>query len=297
MNKTPKVQQIIRHGAYGIILRNSHILLTQKRSGPYKGLWGLPGGSIEFGESPEDALRRELLDEAALEAGEVEFSNIATSTGEYDNNGERYGFHQVGLIYDVTDWTEQADLVPQEEKRWVSLKEIAQAELTPFARHAISNHIKEPTWRPSYSIQGKVVGLAKHEGRLLVCEVLNDDGIVKGWCLLGGGIEFGETAEDALRRGILKELGCGIVISGLPIVCENIFEHHGFQGHEIVFAFPITLDNPQIYANHRFQIREHKGSTHWVEWITIERFESKECMLFPLAIAEKVKDGLAKVKE
>lgn len=297
MNKTPKVQQIIRHGAYGVILQDSHILLTQKKSGPYKGLWGLPGGSIEFGESPEDALRRELLEEAVLEAGKLEFLNIATSTGEYDNNGERYGFHQVGLIYNVTDWTEQADLVPQEEKRWVSLKEIVQAELTPFARHAISNHNKEQTWRPSISIRGKVVGLAKHERKLLVCEVLDDHGNVKGWCPLGGGIEFGETAEDALRREILEELGCCIVISGSPIVCENIFEHHGFQGHEIVFAFPVTFDNPQIYSNHRFQIREHRGSTHWVEWIAIERFESKECVLFPPAIAEKIKSGLAKDKE
>lgn len=55
-----KINQISRHGAYGVVLRDSEILFTLKKSGPYKGLWGLPGGAIEFGETPEEALKREL---------------------------------------------------------------------------------------------------------------------------------------------------------------------------------------------------------------------------------------------
>lgn len=284
------MEKIIRHGAYGILLDESSILLTQKKSGPYKGMWGLPGGQIEFGESPEDALKRELLEEAALKAHHVDFFNITTSTGEYNNNGERYGFHQVGMIYNVTEWHEQTDLNPQEEKRWVLLKDIVQDQLTPFARYAISNHLKTQIWRPTNHLRGKVVGIAKHENKILVSEILDDHGNLKGWCPLGGGIEFGETSENALKREILEEAGCGIVILGPPIVCDNLFEHHGLQGHEIVLAFPISFDNPQIYSNHRFQIREDKGSLHWVEWISIDRFVSKECTLFPPDLAIKIKD-------
>jgi hypothetical protein len=40
----PHLKQITRFGAYGIILKDSQILLTQKKFGPYKDQWGLPGG-------------------------------------------------------------------------------------------------------------------------------------------------------------------------------------------------------------------------------------------------------------
>ena len=143
-------------------------------------------------------------------------------------------------------------------------------------------------WRPIDSIRAKVIGIAKCENRLLVCEVLDDQGALKGWCPLGGGIEFGETSEEALKREIFEELGCEILISGDPMICENIFEHHGAKGHEIIFAFPITFDDPQIYAKQRFQICESRGSMHWVEWVEMERFRSGKEILFPPNLVKQI---------
>lgn len=282
------MNQIIRHGAYGVVLHDSQILLTQKKLGPYQGLWGLPGGSIEFGETPEETLKRELLEESSLVIRRIEFLNIATATGKYSKNGEPYGFHQVGLIYRVIDWIKQPNVIPEEENRWISLNNIIHQELTPFARHAISNLPTNQAWRPNNIIRGKVIGLAKHENRLLVCEVLNDEGVLKGWCPIGGGIEFGETAQEALKREIQEELKCNISITNDPIICENIFEHHEAKGHEIIFAFPIKLEDQTIYTRNRFQIHEHKGSSHWVEWIPIEHFEQRKAVLFPSILIKKI---------
>ncbi len=134
MNHTNK---IIRHGAYGIVLQDSSILLTQKKSGPYQSLWGLPGGGIEFGETPEEALKRELLEESSLMVRELEFLTIATATGEYNKKGEPYGFHHVGLIYRVLDWIKEPNLTPEEENRWASLNSVISQELTPFGRYAV----------------------------------------------------------------------------------------------------------------------------------------------------------------
>ncbi len=50
------MNQIQRYGVYGIVMNKGFILLTLKKSGPYKGLWDLPGGGIEFGESPDRGL-------------------------------------------------------------------------------------------------------------------------------------------------------------------------------------------------------------------------------------------------
>jgi ADP-ribose pyrophosphatase YjhB (NUDIX family) len=280
--------KIIRHGAYGVVLQDSQILLTQKKSGPYQGLWGLPGGTIEFGETPEETLSRELLEESSLVILGVEFLNIATATGEYSKNGQPYGFHQVGLIYRVINWVKQSYVIPEEENRWTSLNNITHEELTPFARHAIANLPTNKAWRPNNTIRGKVIGLAKHENRLLVCEVLNDDGVLKGWCPIGGGIEFGETAQEALKREIQEELRCDVSVTNDPIICENIFEHHGVKGHEIIFAFPIRLEDQAIYGKNRFQIHEHRSCSHWVEWIPIEHFEQGEAVLFPSILTKKV---------
>ena len=39
------------------------IFATARGYGPYKGMWEFPGGKIEPGESPEQALKREILEE------------------------------------------------------------------------------------------------------------------------------------------------------------------------------------------------------------------------------------------
>lgn len=134
----PKKNQITRYGAYGVLVQGSTIFLTLKKSGPYKGLWGLPGGAIEFSETPEEALKRELLEETAMTAAQLELLSIATSMGEYDNNGIGYRFHQIGIIYKVLNLKVIPDLVPEEEGRWVALKGVKQDELTPFAKHVLN---------------------------------------------------------------------------------------------------------------------------------------------------------------
>ncbi len=132
-----KIKQISRYGAYGIVLKDSNILLTLKKSGPYKGLWGLPGGGIEFGESPEETLKRELLEETALAVIRSEFFSIATSNCEYDKNGERCHFHHIGIIYTILESITVPDLIPEDEERWVALLDIDLTQLTPFATKAI----------------------------------------------------------------------------------------------------------------------------------------------------------------
>ena len=53
----------IIHVVAAIIINGDKIFATQRGYGEWKDYWEFPGGKIEPGETPEDALRREILEE------------------------------------------------------------------------------------------------------------------------------------------------------------------------------------------------------------------------------------------
>jgi 8-oxo-dGTP diphosphatase len=50
-----------------IIVKDNKIFATKRGYGDFKGWWEFPGGKIEPGESPEDALKREIMEELDAE--------------------------------------------------------------------------------------------------------------------------------------------------------------------------------------------------------------------------------------
>jgi ADP-ribose pyrophosphatase YjhB (NUDIX family) len=73
---------------------------------------------------------------------------------------------------------------------------------------------------------------------------------------LGGGIEFGERAEDAVVRELHEETGEKIVVRRLLGVLENVFTHEGADHHEICFVFDVEFDESSAYGRPRFEIVE-----------------------------------------
>lgn len=60
-------------GVGAVIVERDHILLVQRGRDPGKGLWAVPGGKVDRGESLRIAVRREVAEETGLEVevGEV----------------------------------------------------------------------------------------------------------------------------------------------------------------------------------------------------------------------------------
>lgn len=63
-----------------IILHDNLIFATERGYGDFKGGWEFPGGKVESGESPQEALRREIREELAME---IEVGELF-ETVEYD---------------------------------------------------------------------------------------------------------------------------------------------------------------------------------------------------------------------
>ena len=56
-----------------VIKENGRFLATQRGYGEFKGMWEFPGGKIENGENPEEALDREIFEELEISLKNVEF--------------------------------------------------------------------------------------------------------------------------------------------------------------------------------------------------------------------------------
>lgn len=50
------------------MLEQEHVLLIQRGQPPCEGQWSVPGGVVEIGESPEEAIIREVYEECAVKA-------------------------------------------------------------------------------------------------------------------------------------------------------------------------------------------------------------------------------------
>jgi ADP-ribose pyrophosphatase YjhB (NUDIX family) len=97
---------------------------------------------------------------------------------------------------------------------------------------------------------------------------------------LGGEIEFGERAEDAVRREISEELGCEIEDVRLLAVSENIFTYLGAAGHELVWTFEARLADASLYE--REVVECHEGESRFeAHWVPLGVFERGEAPLFP----------------
>ena len=134
------------HVAAGIIRKegSDELLAVQRGYGDMQGLWEFPGGKLMRGESPEDAVRRELMEEL-----QVKVTNLRDFyTVEYDYPD----FHLSMECYycslaDESDEPQKHDR--QLDIRWIPRTSLATVEWMPADKGLIDALIKPPmTPRP-----------------------------------------------------------------------------------------------------------------------------------------------------
>jgi ADP-ribose pyrophosphatase YjhB (NUDIX family) len=61
-----------------VLVRDGRVLLVKRNIEPGLGLWGLPAGFMEWGESPEESLQREVLEETGLECRSLRLLTVCS---------------------------------------------------------------------------------------------------------------------------------------------------------------------------------------------------------------------------
>lgn len=109
----------------GIIVCQNKILIAQRKRGKdLEYFWEFPGGKIEQGETCEECLHREILEEFNMEINVGEF--FMESSYDYD-----FGTFVLEVYWAQCPQEEIPDLFEHEQAQWVELKDLAKYNFAP----------------------------------------------------------------------------------------------------------------------------------------------------------------------
>jgi mutator protein MutT len=110
-------------GVGAIIFKRDRILMAQRGKQPLQGWWSLPGGALELGESLQDAVCREVLEETGLMVRPVKLFEVFERILRDDAGAPEYHYVLIDYVCRVTggelragddvcrvEWVRQRDL-------------------------------------------------------------------------------------------------------------------------------------------------------------------------------------------
>ena len=106
-----------------IILKGDQVFATQRGYGDFKGWWEFPGGKIETGEFPQEALRREIREE--LDAEIVVGDLLETVEWDYP------AFHLTMHCFVCTLESESLHLNEHADSAWLTKDTLASVKWLP----------------------------------------------------------------------------------------------------------------------------------------------------------------------
>lgn len=118
--------KVVLVSAVALLDRDNRVLLAQRPEGKLMaGLWEFPGGKVEAGETPEDALVRELHEELGIETWNSCLAPLTFASHSYED------FHLFMPLFVCRKWN--GIVTPQEgqQLKWVRGNELRDYPMPP----------------------------------------------------------------------------------------------------------------------------------------------------------------------
>ena len=112
--------------ACALINEYGKVLINERPVGKdYAGYWEFPGGKVDEGETPEEAIIRELKEEINIDVTGSCLAPLSFTEKQYDN------YYIVVLLYVCRRWNGHIMPMEEQELAWVNPKEINNFNLLP----------------------------------------------------------------------------------------------------------------------------------------------------------------------
>ncbi|PKO23597.1 MAG: NUDIX hydrolase [Chloroflexi bacterium HGW-Chloroflexi-1] len=123
-------------GVGAVVWDGARLLLEQRGQEPARGLWAVPGGLIELGETAEDAVRREVREECGIDVTVGPLLGLFEPVQRDPDDRIRYHYVVIDFLAYYRSGTlrvgdDAADV------RWVAPADLAQYEMLPATRAMI----------------------------------------------------------------------------------------------------------------------------------------------------------------
>ena len=275
MSGLPKRQRV---AAYAVILRDGAILLS--RLAPTvtpDELWTLPGGGLDHGEDPRDAVVREIHEETGLDAviGETARVYSAHLPGVW-RDGRRVDAHALRIVYE--GWVAPDAPAPRVIEvggstmaaDWKPVTDVLDGTVpvAPMVLEALADH------RPFRHQRLGAYALVRRGDDVLLTRISERGFHTGSWTLPGGGVDHGESPRSAVLRELREECGVDGTVGELVAVHDDHFSGTAPSGryedfHAVAMAFAVTIDDAAEPV-----LTEADGTTDAVAWVPVADIES-----------------------
>lgn len=120
MTVIEKAKPVVLVAAAALVDLDNRVLIARRPEGkPMAGLWEFPGGKVDPGETPEQALVRELREELSIEVCDTCLAPFTFASHAYD------AFHLLMPLFLCRNWEGEVEAREGQDIKWVRASRLA----------------------------------------------------------------------------------------------------------------------------------------------------------------------------
>jgi len=281
--------------AYAVILRvrGGRVEILLSRLAPRVSrseLWTLPGGGVDHGEDPRDALIREVEEETGLAATVGDRARVYSAhMPRAPRDGRLVDAHAIRLVYE--GWVPPDSPVPRVvevdgstvEAAWKPLDDVSSGAVpvSSVVTEALVDH--QPFRLQRLAAYALVTRRRDGDEEVLLTHLSRTAAHPGTWTLPGGGVDHGEHPSVALAREVEEECGLACEVGALIGVHDTHFSGtapsgriEDFHGVHLLYRATVADGDPRVV--------EVDGTTDAAAWVPTAAIRSGEIEVLDVVI-------------